>query len=49
MKKLIYVFTTVFTFAVTNLATAQNTVVDIAAGNADFSLKPYGKYWQKYT
>lgn len=37
MKKLIYVFTTVFTFAVTNLATAQNTVVDIAAGNADFS------------
>lgn len=37
MKKLIYVFTTVVALAVTNVVTAQKTVVDVAAGNKDFS------------
>lgn len=37
MKKLVYAFITVCALAATDLATAQNTVVDVAAANENFS------------
>ncbi|WP_115462533.1 fasciclin domain-containing protein [Winogradskyella aurantiaca] len=37
MKKLVFVLSTVLALAVTNVAVAQKTVVDVAAGNKDFS------------
>ena len=37
MKKLILILTITMTFALSNYATAQETIVDVAVGNEDFS------------
>lgn len=37
MKKLVFVFTTVLGLAFSQMATAQNTIVDAAVGNENFS------------
>lgn len=37
MKKIVFVLTTVVAMTFTTVATAQKTVVDVAAGNKDFS------------
>ncbi len=37
MKKLLFIFTITMTLALSNNATAQGTIVDVAVGNDDFS------------
>lgn len=37
MKKLVFMFTTVVALTVSQFATAQKTIVDVAVGNEDFS------------
>ena len=37
MKKLVFIFTTVVALTVSQFATAQKTIVDVAVGNEDFS------------
>lgn len=37
MKKVFFILTTVVALSVSNLATAQKTIVDVAVGNKDFS------------
>jgi uncharacterized surface protein with fasciclin (FAS1) repeats len=37
MKKLVFVLTTVVALSISNVATAQKTIVDVAVGNEDFS------------